>query len=489
MDAASTRARTWRIAVGATIVIASVAIMAWIWRNGGALTPLTPPDAQAAIEECDRILSGSSAMTARLAPRIVSDFLSANGYQTAPAERLADGAQRVTGLREGRRCTVVIRTSETTQGFRDLAAGEADLALAQRPILPADVTLLRDAGAGDFDADRALAEHLVAFDALAIATHASNPVRTITLDQARDLALGLTPSWRALGGVDAAVRLFGVRDGTGADDFPNDMVTGETAGWDELEDKAEVMETESALAAALADAPTGIGFFSSAFLPGDGVRPLHISAGAAAAYGPNADDARAQRYPIVRRLFVYVRPEAMRNDPFIQGLVRYFQSPAAFDAIDGEGFVALRDGAPLTNAARMAEIGCMYGAPESAVLTELLRDAVRTDHHFHFVPNTNRLDDAANATLAAVAADLQTRQRGGERIILVGHADTEGSQDGNRALALRRASAVRAALESIGVQGVQIESAGEICSESDNETEAGRRENRRVDVWARPRAA
>lgn len=58
----------------------------------------------------------------------------------------------------------------------------------------------------------------------------------------------------------------------------------------------------------------------------------------------------------------------------------------------------------------------------------------------------------------------------------------------NRRLARERAEAVRAEFEVVGVLGLQVDSAGEKCPVAENEAEAGRQSNRRVEVWITPPA-
>jgi len=50
--------------------------------------------------------------------------------------------------------------------------------------------------------------HLVAYDALAILVHASNPVKQMTPDQLRDIYMEKIGSWKELGGPDAQIQRF-----------------------------------------------------------------------------------------------------------------------------------------------------------------------------------------------------------------------------------------------------------------------------------------
>ena len=71
---------------------------------------------------------------------------------------------------------------------------------------------------------------------------------------------------------------------------------------------------------------------------------------------------------------------------------------------------------------------------------------------------------------------------------IVGHTDAIGSQQYNQQLSERRARSVEAYLLSRGVAGSRLESwgLGEDEPRADNETEAGRQLNRRVEIFVKP---
>jgi outer membrane protein OmpA-like peptidoglycan-associated protein len=70
------------------------------------------------------------------------------------------------------------------------------------------------------------------------------------------------------------------------------------------------------------------------------------------------------------------------------------------------------------------------------------------------------------------------------RVQIDGHTDAQGSDSYNQQLSEARAGAVRAALASMGVDGSRIVAIGHGKSEpvADNNTQAGRQQNRRVEV-------
>lgn len=88
----------------------------------------------------------------------------------------------------------------------------------------------------------------------------------------------------------------------------------------------------------------------------------------------------------------------------------------------------------------------------------------------------------ARSTLGELANTLKSNP--GQVAVIEGHTDNVGSAEYNHALAMKRAEAVRAALVREGVESsrITIQSQGEQNPIASNDTSAGRRENRRVQV-------
>ncbi|HEX6938691.1 MAG TPA: OmpA family protein [Longimicrobiales bacterium] len=92
------------------------------------------------------------------------------------------------------------------------------------------------------------------------------------------------------------------------------------------------------------------------------------------------------------------------------------------------------------------------------------------------------LKPEARENLANLAASLN--EHDGTEVLLVGHTDAVGSDEYNQELSERRAHAARSYLISLGVSPLRIRAVGRGETEpiASNDTEAGRRENRRVEV-------
>jgi outer membrane protein OmpA-like peptidoglycan-associated protein len=100
------------------------------------------------------------------------------------------------------------------------------------------------------------------------------------------------------------------------------------------------------------------------------------------------------------------------------------------------------------------------------------------------------LFDSGQATLKAGAATTVDRlaqfmRDYPERSVRIeGHTDAAGSDDANQGLSERRAQAVREALTERGLEATRIGAVGygEARPIADNETAAGRQQNRRVEI-------
>lgn len=93
-----------------------------------------------------------------------------------------------------------------------------------------------------------------------------------------------------------------------------------------------------------------------------------------------------------------------------------------------------------------------------------------------------RLTAGAAASLRALGSYLASM--GATNVEIVGHTDSQGEADANRALSKRRADAVKAALVEAGVARgkVRADGRGEDAPVADNLSAAGRAKNRRVEI-------
>lgn len=446
------------------------------WGNGGGRGLLS-------IEECGIRISGSSVMVDTVMPDLVSAFLAQSGYDSVEAPRLTDTGFIGVGKRGTVACTLQVVASSSYEGLGDLASGSARIALAGRPINDRDVARLAAAGAGDFAADRVLAEHVVAIDPVAVIVNRSNSAREISTDQIRDIALGVTRRFGALGGPDGPINLYLSSDGNLPHDFPNDTVTTRHPAFETIGERAKLFPRDRDLMAPLRADPNGLAFLSLSLLPPDhDFKILQVRAGPNA-QAPSVAAAQSRQYPIIRRLFLYVRPQSMQDDPFVQRFIAFASSEA------GRAIFLRHNFAPPPQTSRngldLAPPRCLLGTAEANAVGIATRGAARIDRPLQFEPDSLELTAESKASLDRLAETLREVFSSGGTATLIGHSDAAGEPQRNREVALRRAIAVREALERKGVFGLTAESAGEMCHIAENSTDAGRHQNQRVEIWIR----
>ncbi len=470
--------------VGGLVAAVSLATLAFIWRAGGVALPGGAP-LQVAAEECDAHVTAGSAYFPALGPSLTEEFLRSNGYDVASPIAPTPDTVQIVGRRGELQCTITLRAATSTEAFVDLGSGAAVVALSMRPITDRDQALLAGAGAGDFVREQALAEHLVAYDAVAIVAHGDNTVQEITVDLVRDIGAGLIANWTPVSGVNSPLTLYVPVDGTSPSDYPNDLTPVRHPVLETMHQRARALPTEGAVLDAIRADPSGVTAVSRAFVrDATGLRVIPMRNGPAA-HAPNEEAVRSGAYPLMRRFFAYVRPSAMRDDAFAQRFVAFLQSDAAKQAILAAGFF------PSDLRGRAGEDSqvagdCIFGTLEAAAVAAATSGASRVGEPMRFDSASLDLDDASQTRVRELAAAVASQLTNGATAVLIGHADTSGSAPENRELALRRAIAVRQAFEEAGVFGLVAESAGEMCFNRENATEDGRRANQRVELWIRP---
>lgn len=113
---------------------------------------------------------------------------------------------------------------------------------------------------------------------------------------------------------------------------------------------------------------------------------------------------------------------------------------------------------------------------------------VHFDSDVLFAVDSASLSGTARGTLESMASVLQEFPK--TAVIVQGHTDSTGSEEHNQGLSDRRAGTVRGYFIGRGVDPSRLVAVGygETAPRASNDSEAGRRQNRRVDVLLRAKA-
>jgi len=108
--------------------------------------------------------------------------------------------------------------------------------------------------------------------------------------------------------------------------------------------------------------------------------------------------------------------------------------------------------------------------------------AVTFDSGILFAVNQSTLQPAGQQNLRDLAASLEEYE--GTEVLVVGHTDSTGEEAYNQALSERRADSARTFLIGAGLEAARVRAMGrgELEPIATNDTDAGRQENRRVEI-------
>lgn len=175
-------------------------------------------------------------------------------------------------------------------------------------------------------------------------------------------------------------------------------------------------------------------------------------------------------------------------NPGISGDVRYFTGQMSTQGGD-RTHVAIAVSPAYTDLHVLETAGMESGMVEvnaDALAAGLESEGKVTLQGIYFDTGKDTLKPESDAALAQVAALL--RAQAGLKLLVVGHTDDQGNAAANMSLSQRRAQRVRDALvQRYGIAAARLtaQGAGSLSPVASNATEAGRAQNRRVELVKR----
>ena len=331
-----------------------------------------------------------------------------------------------------------------------------------------------------------LGSHAVALDALVPIMAPGNPMpRISTTDLARVLA-GEVENWAQVGGPDMPLVLHGLEAGA-------DLQQALSARLGRDVTALVVHATLGELAEAVAADPWAIAVTERAAL--GKARLLALTDSCGFPLLPTRLAVKAQDYPLTMPVF-FLTPRH-RLPLVAREFLEFLSSPEAQGAIARAGYIDRRAERQPMTADGLRLINAIKGAGDETTLDDLKRlvaamdGADRLSLTFRFEGGTTTLDATSQNSLTDLAQMLEAGLFKGQALTFAGFSDGSGAAGANVKLAQSRAEAVLAALQAL-VPGMpedqlpRIEAFGEALPMACDETGAGRRLNRRVELWAKP---
>ncbi|SHG97642.1 substrate-binding domain-containing protein [Cognatishimia maritima] len=435
-------------------------------------------------------ISGAAGMAELLMPALLDGFALRNGY--AVTRDITDTSNFTYVLSDPNTSAHLMRATfkatTTDEGFADLLANEADLAMSLREIRKEETRRAYEAGLGNMRGKNR--SRVLALNALVPIVAPGNPVQKLTpLDLAHVMS-GEIDNWQALGGPDAPISVHVPEQESGLLQAIEDRLM-QPAGQAISED-AQYHDKMAALTSAVARDPFAIGITTYAS-SGQAVR-VPLAGGCGFAVEASRRGIKTEDYPLTAPMFLYL--PARRLPKLARDFLAYTRGPAAQIVIRRAGFVdqspeevpIAQQGDRFANAIALAD--STVPLADVQALVARLGNHKRLTTTFRFRPGVSALDPQSLSNVQQLARSLELGTYDGRELVFVGFSDGDGSAEANKTIALRRAEAVRnavlAATESDPTNlTVSVEGYGEALPMACDETAWGRQVNRRVEVWVR----
>lgn len=412
--------------------------------------------------------AGSNTIGAELAPALVKGFLASRGATNVATSKIAAEEIVISAQLDGRSIEVSLAAHGSSTGFAALGQKAADIANASRPISEKEEAQLQSAGV-DHDAG---SEFVIGQDGIAIIVNRGNPVTTLTIDQLGRLFSGQA-KWQDVGGPascqDVGIYARDRNSGTWELFDLNVLHAGKTPL--ALSPAALRFEDSQLLSDRVAIDPCGIGFLGLPYVAGN--RLLSVEA-IGRAYLPTLYTIRTGIYPLSRRLYMYT-PKFSTNIE-VSRFLKFAGSPAGQRVVQDIGFIS-NDIKPPAAADVPAQARVYQKLFSAANPHQPLSTIIK------FQIGGNTLDAKAQADLGAIEQYFRQNNLPGKSIVLIGHADSSGPHAVNCDLSLRRAELVQKEFLKLGLTASDVKGFCDDVPLASNETEAGRQQNRRVEIW------
>ncbi len=174
--------------------------------------------------------------------------------------------------------------------------------------------------------ERGLETILIAWDAIAIIVHPSNPLSDLALNQIREIFTGRIENWASLGGGDRPITVMTREEGSGTRGAFEELVM----GGERITPAALRQDSNGAVRVMVAGDPGAIGYISLAIVD-ERVKPLSIEG-----VFPSQEMVSGEAYGLVRPFLFLAGKEP-------QGLVKefidYVLSPSGQEILESEGLV------------------------------------------------------------------------------------------------------------------------------------------------------
>lgn len=212
-------------------------------------------------------------------------------------------------------------------GISALLDKTTDIAMASRSIKFSEKMKAKTAGED-------LVEAIIAYDALAVVVHPSNPVRQLTREQLEGIFRGKITNWKEVGGEDRKIVVYSRETSSGTYEFFKESV---------LKNKNYMssslsMPATGAIIQSVSQTKGAIGYVGLAYVS-HRIKTLAISYDGEHFATPTLENAINKTYPIVRPLYYYYNADDTEK---VTPLMEFILSTEGQEIIKKSGYIPVK---------------------------------------------------------------------------------------------------------------------------------------------------
>jgi len=423
--------------------------------------PLTTKQSKAASKTVIR-LHGSNTIGEKLAPMLLEGFLEKKGISRYSWENISP-LERVLHYSIGQQnYAIELHAHGSSTAFSALNNKTADIGMSSRRIKSKEAMLLTNS-VGSLN--KVGNEHIIGLDGLAVIVNQNNTVKQLSSKTLAKIFSGETNNWSQLGGPTLPIKLYARDQHSGTwDTFKNLVLKKHNK---KLSTKALRFESSSELSTLVSQNEGAIGFIGLNYVLHNKALAIAASKEVNAIF-PTRFTVGTEDYALSRRLYFYT-PTSASN--LIKDFAQYALSTQGQQVVENAGLISQN--------IKLEQVYPLANSPKK--YQDYAKTAKRLSLNFRFDYATKDLDNKGKRDLQRLVGFMEKHQS--RRIVLMGFSDSIGAKIKNNSLSFKRAKSVESALTSRGIPVLAVEPMGEALPIANNNTEAGRKRNRRVEVW------
>jgi len=408
-------------------------------------------------------LHGSNTIGEKLAPKLLEGFLAQQNISEFVWQTKSNPLERVLTYQQGdARFAIELHAHGSSTAFADLKSSKADIGMASRRIKANELNQLQQSSG---NLNKVGNEHIIGLDGLAVIVNQNNAIKQLSSETLAKVFAGDISNWSQLGGPSLPIKIYARDQHSGTwDTFKNLVLKKHKT---KLAKQAKRLESSSELSNLVSQNEGAIGFIGLNYVLHNKALAISATKNTTAIF-PTRFTISTEDYALSRRLYFYTPTSA-------SDMVKNF---AQF-AISQQGQEIVADTGLISQNIKLEQAYPLEGAP--AQYNSYTKTAKRLSLNFRFDYATKDFDNKGKRDLQRLVSFME--EHNGRRIVLMGFSDSIGAKLKNKDLSFKRAKSVEHALTSRGIPVLAVEAMGEALPIANNNTEAGRKRNRRVEVW------